>query len=148
MQLGSFLDSARHAPPVIHPVKFRVGLLNAQAQRTVAEVEATLSYVSEEDRIPSAVEAAEYLAKEYPGRPIEEKERRIEESIRFLVLALRDKADPAKPFCNGADELRPALLYSVVDWLVGEYRDFVQREFHPNPPDADKAKMRDEAAGK
>lgn len=149
MQLGTFLDGARHAPPVVHPIRFRACAQNAAAQPSRVEVEAVLTYVSEEERIPSAVEAAEYLAEKFPGRPIGDKERRVEESIRFLALALRDKADPTRPLCaGGADELRAVLLYSVADWLVGEYQDFVAREFHPNPPDEEKAKMREAAAGK
>lgn len=149
MQLGSLLDSAKHQPAVSHPVKFKLCAQNKSAQPTSVEVEALLAYVGEEERIESAVVAAEALAKKFKARPVPDKERQSEEAIHFLALALRDKQDPARVLADGGvDQLRPALLYSTTDWLMKEYLDFVRKEYHPAPPVEDLEKMKEEAQKK
>ena len=149
MQLGSFLDGAKHLPAVTRPVKFTIGAKNAQAQGVPVEVEAVLSYVDEEERAAINVEAADYLSKAYPGKFIPVADQRNEETFRFLALALRDKADPAKPFCaGGVDELRPHLVFAVASYLNDEYQAYIEAEFTKSPTAADVDKMKAEATGK
>ena len=149
MQLGSFLDAAKNKAAVSHPVKFKVAARNAQQQPVTVEVEAVLVYVDEEERAAFAVEAETYLAEKFKDKTIPQKEQLAEEWTRWLAVALRDKADPATPFAKGGvDELRPALVDTVSDRLAKEYRAFMAREFNPNPPEADREALREQAAGK
>ena len=149
MQLGSFLDGAKSRPAVTRLVKFKAAAKNTAAQPTSVEVEAVLAYVDEEEREAVAIEAASYLAQKFKGKTIPDMTRRNEEGLRFLALALRDKSDPAKPLCAaGVEELRPALVYAVGEWLGEEYRALIDAEYMPSPEPADIEKMKDEAAGK
>ncbi len=149
MQLGSFLDGAKSKAAVTRPVKFKVGAKNAGAQPTSVEVEAVLAYVDEEERAAANVEAAAYLAQKFKGKFIPDKDQRNEEGLRFLSLALRDKSDPAKPLCAaGVEELRPALVYAVGEWLSEQYRALIDAEYLPDPAPEDVGAMKDDAAGK
>lgn len=149
MNLGSILDGLASAKPVSHPVKFGVAHVNAQAQKTRAIVEAVLVHVDEEERSAIPTAAADYLAKKFPGKPIPDKVRDAEETVRFFALALRDKSDPAKPFADGGvEQLRPAVVYAVLEHLSEEYRTFIDAEYKVNPTEDDEKQMREQAAGK
>ena len=149
MNLGSILDGLTRGPSVSHPVKFAVAHVNGNAQKTRQIVEAVLVHVDEEERPAIDIAAAKFLAKKFPGDAIPEKDRGAEETIRFFALALRDKSDPAKPFADGGvEQLRPALVYSVLEYLSIEYRDFMAREYAVDVSDEDKKKMLEQAAGK
>lgn len=150
MNLGSILDGLSRGPSVTHPVRFAVaGINTATAQKTRAFADAVLVHVDEEERPNVALAAAAHLAKKFPGQFIPDKERDAEEAVRFFAVALRDKADPAKPFAEGGvDQLRPVLVYSTLQYLSAEYREFIDREYKVAPSDADEKKMREQAAGK
>ncbi len=149
MNLGSILDGLSRGPSVSHPVKFVVAAKNAQAQATRATAEAVLVHVDEDERRQVAVDTAEYLAKKFAGKTLPDKERDAEEALRFIAVALRDKADAAKPFADGGvEQLRPALVYATLEWLTDEYRAFIGREYKYTPTEEDEKKMREAAAGK
>ena len=148
MNLGSILDGLNRASSVSRPVKFAVAHVNCSAQKTRQIVEAVLVHVDEEERPAIDIAAAKFLAKKFPGDIIPEKDRGAEETIRFFALALRDKSDPALPFAESADQLRPALVYGVLEYLSIEYRDFIDREYKVTVSDEDEKKMREQAAGK
>jgi hypothetical protein len=149
MNLGKILEGLAQGPSVSHPVKFRVGGLNGQAQKARVLAEAVLVYVSEEERADALVEAAKYLAKKFAGAPIPPQVQESEETIRFMAIALRDKADPAKVFCEtGPDQLRAALPLDVLYDLSAEYRKFIAAEYKVELTDEDEKKLKEQAAGK
>jgi len=147
MQLGKLLDSARHRAAVVHLVAFRVAALNAEAQKTHLDAEAVLVHVDEDERMTALSEAEADLETTFKDKPITARMRAEWDTYHFLAVALRDKSDSARPFGSAA-ELRTALVFSVADKLLDEYRKFIAREYHPAPPPEDVATMRSDAAGK
>lgn len=149
MQLGTILDGAKHKPAVVESVKFKVGAENAKAQKTALEASAALVYVSEEELQEILVAVDKSIQERFkdgplPDREVVENERRI----HFFALALRDESDPAKPFAESPDQLRPALVRSVGDTLMEKYRAFVEREYHIAPKVEDISRIKEQAAGK
>ena len=149
MQLGNLLDQAKHRPAVVHPVTFRIALLNAQGRKTNVDAAAVLVHVDEEERMTVMSEAAAALAKEFKGKPITDRMREEWDTYFFLAVALRDKADSAVPFAeSGPAQLRLAMVYSVAEDLASQYRAFIEREYHPKPTNEDLDKLKQEATGK
>ena len=149
MKLGTLLDTAKHRPAVVHRVTFRVAALNGQAQKTHLNASAVLVHVDEDERLTALSEAAAALTTEFKERPVTPRMREEWDTYHFLAVALRDESDPAEPFADGgAAVLRSAMVYSVADALLDQYREFIKREYHPAPPPEDLAAMKADAAGK
>lgn len=147
MQLGSFLDGLKSRPAVTRHVKFRVVGINAAGAPAAIDVEAVLTYVDEETRAALLIDAAAHLRAKFPDKPISAMDESQERSVRFLARALRDKADPVKAF-GSADELRPALVNRVADWLGKEYDRLMEAEFPIAPDAGDLERMKEDAKGK
>jgi len=148
MKLGALLDTAKPRPAVVHPVNFRVAALNKAAQKTHLDAKALLVHVDEDERLSALSEAAQALQLEFKDRPVTPRMREEWDTYHFLVVALRDVDDSAEPFAESASQLRSAMVYSVAESLLDEYREFVKREYHPSPEPSDVAAMKQEAAGK
>jgi hypothetical protein len=129
MQLGNILDAARNQRAVTRLVKFKIVATNRQEQRTTAAVEALLAFVAADDHQEALVRAQEALAKRFPSRPLSANVVLSEEQYHFLALALRDSADPAKPFASSVDDIRLAIPGPVAAVLMSEYQRFVDEEF-------------------
>jgi len=133
MQLGNILSTATQ-PVVAKPVRFRVLVSPPGEPQRHAVAEAVLAFVDEDARHESKRLAVLGLKSKEPyrsGTPIPEDELIEEEFYRFLMVALRDKDDPAQQFCPNSDypRFRQALILRQVRWLLGQYDAFVNEEY-------------------
>jgi acyl-CoA hydrolase len=148
MQLGNILNGARTQRAVTRPVKFRIIATNSREERTTAPAEAVLVFVAPDEHQEALVLAQEAIDTRFRARPIPAQVLASEQQYHFLLLALRDKSDPAKPFASSIGDLRLSIPGPVAEMLVAEYQRFVDEEFPDFVEDDDFEKLVEEAKKK
>ncbi len=141
MRLDDFLknvESAHLAPTL--PVKFKVIGLTKDRQPVTFDAEAQLVFVDE-------------LASMTATRAAHEKESsddlfRTERAYQLLLVALRDKDNPAIQFASNVEQLKKALVGPVAAALMNSYQSFLAKEFPEMPTEQQAAEMEEEAAKK
>lgn len=138
MRLGDFLTSAKPAP--VKPVSFRViGLSQKDGSPLIAEAQATLVFVNDEDREDAIKDAGirlreRYCVKDEDGSiveqlPIPEQSRIEEELYQLIHRALRESEDLSETFASSVAQLRRACNVHTLNYLSIEYNSFVAAEF-------------------
>lgn len=130
MNLGELLSGSPGEPILGRAVTLRLVRKGADGKPVrTPPLSAVLVFVGEPERRASKRAAAEYLAKEWPAAPQDEREH--EENIQFLAHALRDPDDLSRAFVSGEmlPFFRAGLIPRVVNALMLEYADFVRLEY-------------------
>lgn len=153
MQLGSILDGGVEFHAVGREVKFHILRQPIGGRQDKGLAEAVLYFVDEQSRHEADRHADEALRED----PLYKKhglipadKRREEEYYAFLVRALRNKDNPAEPFCPLQDyqKFRRAVVSDVVTHLLREYKRFVRDEYPEILTAEQAAEIAEEAAGK
>lgn len=152
MQLGDILDGGAEFYPVGRPVTFHVLRQPLGGLQDKARVEAVLYFVDEPARHEADAHADKVLRADplYRDTGIPSQKRTEEEYYTFLVRALRNKDNPAEPFCPLADypKFRKSLVSDVVSYLLREYKRYVADEYPELATPEQVAEVVEEALGK
>lgn len=155
MRLGSILSDSVGEPCAVKEVEFY--LLKQTAQGPLKHVvKAVFLPVTETERCATKREALDYLrsSPEYQKKDdgtiprIPEDVLETEETLRFLVSALRDSDNPKARFVGPEDYavFRAGLVGKQLIWLLNQYIGFVNAEYPEITPDM--GKLVSEAEGK
>lgn len=107
-------------------VKFKVIGRDPQGSQTVADAEAALVFVTEDERTEARVAAELEVRKRGTADPEVLYDTRV---YRLLTYALRDSEDHRKPFVSDVNLLQRSLNRRTVMELFSAYEQFVADEF-------------------
>jgi hypothetical protein len=154
MQLGTILATAPEAPS--KDVEFYVLGYRKDDNAQVKDLaRSCLVFVDEPARRSALKDAEAALAAEYepaegaPPSPIPPDARRLEFNYQFMFRALRDVDDPThrQPFAASVQQLKNAVVGSVMGHLITAYNEFVDAEFPDRITAAALKKLEEQAAG-
>lgn len=131
MKLGEIVSSksggAFRAPT--KPVKFKVLGQNNRGEQIIADAEAVLVLVPEEEREAALIDSEKAMRKQFPDGIVSPDRLLDSHAYHTLAIALRDTDDAAALFAPNVPALKGALHKNVARALYEQYLEFCNDEF-------------------